>query len=387
MEFKNYFSPVSLEKPDNHFLADKSIFCRNISIHTPDFSIGDLSEYAIAIAGVPEDRNAVIKGSASVPDLVRNKLYTLYRVNPALKIIDLGNLIPGNSVQDTYFALRDLVLELKEKGIITIVIGGSQDLTYGIYLAYEKLDKIFNFVSVDSRLDLGIIQNEMKPESYLIPMLSRKKELVFNYTNLGHQKFLVDQEDIDFLQNQFHDTVRLGDIHSNISITEPYLRDTAFLSFDFNAIRQGDSPGCTHPSPNGLFGEEACQIAKYSGLGSNLMVFGIFNILPSTDIREQSSHLAAQMIWYFIEGVSQRKHEEPSGRSRLFKKFIVSFTGKDREIVFYKSLETERWWFEVPVISDNRQKGILISCSHEDYQCACNQEIPDRWLKAFRKLN
>jgi len=387
MELKNYFSPVSLEKPGNHFLSDKSIFCRNISIHTPDSPISDLSGYKVAIAGVPEDRNAKIRGSSAAPDLIRNKLYNLYHVNPALKIIDLGNLISGNSVQDTYYAICDLILELKDKGIITIILGGSQDLTYGIYLAYEKLNALFNFVTVDSRLDLGIIQDEIKPESYLIPILSRKKELIFNYTNLGHQKYLVDQEDIDFLQQQFNETLRLGEIHSNVAITEPVLRDSAFVSFDFNAIRQGDSPGCTHPSPNGLYGEEACQISKYSGLGTSLMVFGLFNILPAADIHEQTSHLAAQMIWYFIEGVSQRKYEEPSGKSTLFKKFIVSFTGKDREVVFYKSLESERWWFEVPIISNTRQKKILISCSHEDYLSACNQEIPDRWLKAFRKLN
>lgn len=388
MELKNYFTPVSLEMPVDHFLSDKSVFCRNIYIHTPDSPIGELAGYRVAIVGVPEDRNAKIRGSAAAPDAIRNKLYNLYRVNPALKIIDLGNLIAGNTVQDTYYAIRDIILELREKGIITIVLGGSQDLTYGIYLAYEKLDALFNFVTVDSRLDLGIIQDEIKPESYLIPVLSRKKELIFNYTNLGHQKYLVDQEDIDFLQGQFHETVRLGDIHSNIGITEPVLRDSAFVSFDFNAIRQGDSPGGTNPSPNGLYGEEACQISKYAGLANTLMAFGIFNILPLVDQRDQSAHLSAQMIWYFIEGVLQRKYEEPSGKSSIFKKFIVSFSGKDREIVFYKSLESERWWFEVPVMTDNnRQKKILISCSHEDYLCACNQEIPDRWLKAFRKLN
>ena len=388
MKLKNYFIPVSLEKPANHFLSDRSVFCRNITIHTPDSPIGELSGYRIAIVGVPEDRNAKIRGSATAPDMIRNKLYNLYRVNPALKIIDLGNLISGNSVQDTYYAVRDIILELRDQGIVTIVLGGSQDVTYGIYLAYEKLDALFNFVTVDSRLDLGIIQDEIKPESYLIPMLSRKKELVFNYTNLGHQKYLVDQEDINFLQDQFNETLRLGDIHSNIEITEPVLRDSAFVSFDFNAIRQGDSPGCTHPSPNGLYGEEACQISKYAGLANTLMVFGMFNILPSADSREQSAHLAAQMAWYFIEGVSQRKYEEPSGKSTSFKKFIVSFSGKDREIVFYKSLESERWWFEIPIIADNtRQKKILISCSHKDYLSACNQEIPDRWLKAFRKLN
>jgi hypothetical protein len=246
---------------------------------------------------------------------------------------------------------------------------------------------MFSFVTVDSRLDMGIIQDEIKTESYLIPILSRNKELLFNYTNLGHQKYLVDQEDIEFLQHQFNNTVRLGDIHANVTITEPFLRDAAFVSFDINAVRQGDSPGCTHPSPNGLYSEEACQISRYAGLSNKLMVYGIFNILPSADIRNQTANLASQMIWYFLEGVSQRQPEQPSGISAQFKKFIVSFSSKDYEIVFYKSLDTDRWWFEVPVLSGSGQKKILISCSYEDYQHACNQEIPDRWLNAYKKMN
>jgi len=387
MSLNEYFIPVSLDKPKNHHLPDKAIFCRNIYIHTPDTPIPDLSGYQAAIMGIPEDRNASIRGSDSAPDLIRNKLYQLYHIKPGIKIIDLGNLKKGNAVQDTYFAVRDVILELKEKNIITVALGGSQDITYGFYLAFEQLNPLFSFVTVDSRLDMDIIQDEIKTESYLIPILSRKKELLFNYTNLGHQKYLVDQNDIDFLQQQFNDTIRLGDIRSKITITEPFLRDASFISFDFNAIRQGDSPGCTYPSPNGLSSEESCQISRYAGVSNHIMVFGIFNILPSADTREQTVHLASQMIWYFLEGVSQRKPEIPSGSSNLFKKFIVSFSGVQQKIVFYRSLVTDRWWFEVPVKSDTRYENMLISCSYEDYQHACNQEIPDRWLKAYKKLN
>ena len=56
------------------------------------------------------------------------------------------------------------------------------------------------------------------------------------------------------------------------------------------------------------------------------------------------------------------------------------------DIIFYKSLKTERWWFEVPII--NKKKGkVIVASSNEEYQRACKHEIPDRWWKAFQRIN
>ncbi|MCK4746300.1 MAG: formimidoylglutamase, partial [Bacteroidales bacterium] len=346
-----------------------------------------LDQFDLALIGVPEDRNATVAGSAAAPDQVRDHLYQLYRVNPKLKIIDLGNLKCGNAPQDTYFALRDVLLDLLERKLISVILGGSQDLTYGIYLAFEKLDRKFSFATIDSRLDMGIIDDKIKPESYLIPILSRKKELLFSYTNLGHQTYFVDQGDVDFLKDNFHQTLRLGEIRHNVSRVEPYLRDAGFVSLDMNSIRQSDAPACTHPSPNGFTGEDICQISRYAGLSPVMKCFGLFNLLPDIDRSGQTAQLAAQTLWYFIDGVSQRKEEHPLSAPDAFKKFIVSFSDMDHDIIFYKSLETERWWFEVPVIRQTKTRHVLISCAMDDYQKACNQEIPDRWLNAFQKLN
>ena len=387
MNIQDYFDPVALEKPSNHHLSDKAVLCRNIYINTPDTPVRNLDQFDLALIGVPEDRNATIPGSAAAPVQVRDHLYQLYRLNPKLKIIDLGNLKCGNTPQDTYFALRDVLLDLEERKLTSVILGGSQDLTYGIYLAFEKLERKFSFVTIDSRLDMGIIDDQIKPESYLIPILSRKKELLFTYTNLGHQTYFVDQGDVDFLKDNFHQTLRLGEIRQNVGKVEPYLRDAGFVSLDMNSIRQSDAPGCTHPSPNGFTGEDICQISRYAGLSPVMRCFGLFNLLPDTDRNGQTAHLAAQSLWYFIDGVSQRKKEHPLSAPDAFKKFIVSFSDMDHDIIFYKSLETERWWFEVPVIRQTKTRHVLISCAMDDYQKACNQEIPDRWLNAFQKLN
>ena len=387
MNLHDYFDPVSLERPDTHHLSEKAVFCKNIYIHTPDTPVLNLDQFDLALIGIPEDRNAMVKGSAQSPDLIRHQLYQLFRVNSKLRIVDLGNLKTGNTIQDTYYALRDTVLEITSRNLLAVVLGGSQDLTYGIYLAFEKQGRKFNFATVDSRLDMGIIGDEIKPESYLIPILSRKKELLFNYTNIGHQTYFVDQGDIDFLKDNFHNTLRLGDIRHDIGKVEPFLRDAGFVSMDINSVRQSDAPGCTHPSPNGFTGEEICQISRFAGLSQQTRCFGLFNVQPESDLRSQTSHLAAQIIWYFMDGVLQRKEENPNSAPDSFKKFIVSLNDMNHDIIFYKSLETDRWWFEVPVLQKSRSRHLLLSCSHDDYQKACNQEIPDRWLNAFQKLN
>lgn len=387
MNIQDYCDPVALEKPANHHLSDKAVLCRNIYIHTPDTPVKDLDKFNLALIGVPEERNATVKGSASAPDLIRSQLYQLFRLSPKLRIIDLGNLKCGTTVQDTYFALRDAILELIERRLTVVILGGSQDLTYGIYLAYEKLDRKFSFTTIDSRLDMGIIDDQVKPESYLIPILSRKKELLFSYSNLGHQTYFVDQSDVDFLRDNFHHSLRLGEVRSDMSKVEPILRDAGFVSLDLNSVRQSDAPGTTHPSPNGFTGEEICRISRYAGLSQTLNCFGVFNYLPLSDRDDQTAALAAQSLWYFMEGISQRKDEHPLSAPDAFKKFIVSHDDMDHDMIFYKSLETNRWWFEVPVIRQSRTRHVFVSCSMEDYQQACNQEIPDRWHNAFQKLN
>ncbi len=98
----------------------------------------ELDKYQVAIFGVPEDRNGFIKGSKDAPDDVRNKLYQLVRINRGLQIYDLGNVKTGGAVNDTYFALRDIILELKERQITALILGGSQDLSQGSFLALEK---------------------------------------------------------------------------------------------------------------------------------------------------------------------------------------------------------------------------------------------------------
>ena len=133
-------------------------------------------------------------------------------------------------------------------------------------------------------------------------------------------------------------------------------------------------------------GEEACQISKYGGMSDRLTCFALFGLKPETDQNQQTIKLCAQIAWYFINGFSLRKQDYPKTTIKHYKKFIVELSQIKQTLVFYKSPKSDRWWLEVPSESGNNS-GVIVACSYEDYQKACNQEVPDRWLKAYQKIN
>jgi hypothetical protein len=165
---------------------------------------------------------------------------------------------------------------------------------------------------------------------------------------------------------------------------EPVLRDTHILSIDMSVVRQSDAPGASLPAPNGFFGHELCQLTRYAGASDNLMAIGFFEINSLQDINNHTAHLAAQAAWYFIDGFALKNAENPKVAGS--KKYIVDASPAE-QMVFLKSLTSDRWWMELPVEDSVNGGNYLISCSYEDYLLACNNEIPDRWWRRMRKFS
>jgi hypothetical protein len=250
------------------------------------------------------------------------------------------------------------------------------------------LQKRYNLTVIDSHFDFETnpTTEAILAENFLNKILLQKTHL-FAYNNLGNQQYFSEPAQSNWIENNFHYSMRVGTVRSSIRETEPLLRDTHILSIDMRSVRYADSPGYIYPSPNGLNGDEICQICRYAGTSQNLSIFGIYEINPIFDPQGISAYLAAQMTWYFIEGISQRTIESLSSDFAGFKKFIIKNNQIDPELVFYKSLITERWWMEIPVIRGESRETVLIACSEEDYKSASSKSIPERWWKLFRKMN
>jgi arginase family enzyme len=387
MDLNGYFDPVSLDRPEFHFLPEKFSFSRNISIHTPDQPIKELDRYQLALIGVPQDHAAYVKGSAIAPDKVRGMLYQLRKINNNIKVYDLGNLKITENINDTYYAIRDVSLELMERNVIPFIIGGSQDLTFGSILALQQLKGVQQILTVDPRFDFWMEnRNKIDSRNYLDYIFKQEIKDRFTYSNIGHQQYFIAENQMDVLEKEHMESMRLGELREEIKKAEPMIRDADLVSIDMNVVRHSDAPGVTTPSPNGLFGDEICAVSRYAGISEKVKLCGIYELAPGKDLNEQTSHLAAQVVWYFIEGLSHRLKENPLDTSSHTKKFIITPDEVDHELIFYKSNLSERWWIEIPVMNPETNHNYFISCSYDDYKRACNNIIPDRWWRYLRRF-
>jgi formiminoglutamase len=187
----------------------------------------------------------------------------------------------------------------------------------------------------------------------------------------------------------------MGDMRQNMQEIEPVIRNADMMSFDISAIKSSDAPGTTNPQPFGLTGEEACQICWYAGSNEKLSSAGFYNYSENLDdIHKKTAAIVATMLWYFIEGVYNRKNEKHF-KSNDYMKYVVSLPFDPETMVFYKSKISEKWWLEVPYPAGKKERGKLLEsysrncivpCSYSDYLSANKGELPERWIATHAKL-
>ncbi len=385
MDLKIFFNPVDaslFEDIKSQQTVYSSIFYLSKSF--PDFSMADM-----ALIGLTENKgsgnNAGVSKAATG---IRNKLYLLKKGDSTHKILDLGDLKVGKSHEDTLLRIKEVCQLLIDHDVLPILFGGSHDLDYGQYLAYEGMEKLVSILNVDAFLDLGNDEWKDLSHNHIQKILTHEPNYLFNFSQLAHQSYLIDPNSLNILEQLYFDAYRVGKLRQNIREMEPVIRDADMLSFDMTAVRSSDAPGNANAQPFGLTGEEACQICWYAGMNEKLTSAGFYEYNPDLDDENQkTASVAATMIWYFIEGFYNRK-DHYSYRSNYYLKYVVSIPGDPDAIVFYKSKLSEKWWLEVPHPDSKKvfDRNAIVPCSYSDYEKAMEGEVPERWISTQARL-
>ncbi|NUM32792.1 MAG: formimidoylglutamase [Bacteroidetes bacterium] len=342
--------------------------------------IPELSETDIVIIGINDGRKSIgNEGCSNAPDTIKDEFYKLVKQNSKIRISDLGSISAGDTFEDSISALNDVSDFLLRENITLIILGGSQELAFGQYMAYQKICKNMEYVCITPEFDL-------KNDNFLRKICTFKPNYLFNINILGYQSYLVESDSIDVLQKLYFESHRLGNLKKDITDVEPMLRNADMVSINTTSIKQADAPANASGNPNGFSGEEMCQIAWYAGLADKIKSLGIYELNPIYDVCGQTSKLVSQMLWYFVDGFYNRKNDNPILHNE-FIKYRCTLADKQPEAVFYKSKLSDRWWMEIPYPDSYGEHSILTPCSYNDYLMASKGEMPDRFWRGLQKIN
>jgi formiminoglutamase len=330
----------------------------------------------IVILGCNEFRGQMAQNpSIHSTNKVREQLYKMYYWHQPILIADIGDVVMGNSVADSRAALNIVLEFLYKAGKTVLVLGGSQDLTLSQYHAFAVNETMLSATVVDMLLDLDE-QETITDQNYLFPLLTGSPNYVQQFNAMAFQSYFTNPKMIETLDRLHFDCHRLGKVRDDIGEMEPIFRHSDLVSIDINCVKHSDAPCNKGTSPNGLHGDEICQLMRYAGMSDHCKSIGVYGFDATTDVHNLSAILIAQMIWYFIDGVYYKQHEADFGNKEMFNEFHLNMSG--HQVVFVKSKKTQRYWMQLP----SKQ---FIPCTYKDYVSAANNDIPDRWMREVER--
>lgn len=338
-------------------------------------TLPDISNADLVIIGAGECRGAGFALNDHVAaDAIRAAFYNLYYWHAQVNIADLGNVKIGQSIQDSYAALRTVISELLLQNKKVVIIGGSHDLTLSQYHAYTSIPTLVNAVVADAKIDLDL-EARLPSDHFLEELFTGLPNHLNHYSHIGFQSYFMHPHMLETIDKLRFDCFRLGVVKESIEEMEPVIRDSHMMSFDISAIQNAHAPA-NLITPNGFNGEEACVLMQYAGMSWKTSTIGLFGYQAEQDHKGLTAIQLAQMIWYIVDGVQKGKKESPLSEIERFKEFHIAFTDIDTK--FLQSKSTGRWWMKL----HNEQ---WCPCSYKDYLVASNNEIPERWLRALER--
>ena len=334
------------------------------------------NDYQVAILGAP-----IVSGNTDSDlstDAIRKQLYELSFAFQNIRIADLGD-VRCDSERGVSYALTETIKELTEANVITIVLGGSHELTECMFEGVEGVKDSLRLTIVDSKIDERET-SEKTADAFLGRLLDKPQLEELNL--LGLQNYYCSENQLRVLRDRECCCMRLRDLRGKTVLAEPLLRDSEMFSFDFSSVRQSDAPDRRMMIPNGFSSLEACELAHYAGLSDCIQSYGLFGFESELKEESQTAALAAQMVWHILKGIDNRYHDYPYKDISEYKKYIIfpKVEGEDA-VYFYHNMLNGRWWIEIPTLKGKT----LFSCSPSDYQNMLDGSIPDIWMKHFMK--
>jgi formiminoglutamase len=280
-----------------------------------------------ALLGFPQDegvrRAQGRTGSALAPREIRQ---WLYRLTPwdglsgadlgALRVLDLGDVHIEGDLEETQWALGEVVGALLKAEVVPVVLGGGHETAFGHYLGYANARRPAGVINLDAHLDVRpALAGEGHSGSPFRQMMHHQAQPLPGdcYACLGAQPQSVSRDHVEYVRKRGGTVRWAASVRGNL--VESFFREgdrlaskgvAVYLSLDADVVRSADVPGISAPNPLGLPGEEVAACVRGAGASPFVSSFDLVEINPHLDRDGQSARWAALAIWHFLAGLATR---------------------------------------------------------------------------------
>ncbi|MRJ07802.1 hypothetical protein EDL98_07550 [Ornithobacterium rhinotracheale] len=365
MDFQDILLPIPQELKDYAQMMSKYMIGSHVRFELDE----DFGEHAIVLLSIAEYDSFGNRDADPFFSEVRRKFYQLSISNWKTPFYDLGSVAVSEHFIDTCADVEDIVRQFSEHKVSLILLGGTQALSYPVYKGINK--KWVNVACIDYKLDIDAANGKLTHDNFITHMILGDEQKLLEYNNIANQAPYNAAEEFDVLEQLNFESLRLGKLTEDLSQAEPLLREKDLLSVDFSAVQSSSFNAPLVHTANGLNEREICGLMRYAGLSPTIKNVHLSNSYL-LDLADAS--LASEMLWYFMDAKNNMKNDSEK------EKFRVLYD--DGEVVFYKSVNSERWWIEVTI--DEVKK--MLPCSEADYRATLDGNLPEKWFKFYKRF-
>jgi len=284
-------------------------------------ALGEDDPPAAVVLGFPYDQGVALNagrvGAAEAPDLIRGALYRFTArpdaggsfVDLIGRIRDLGNVVPGRTVEESQVLLAEALAPWLNRGVPAIVLGGGHETAFGHFLGYVRSGLAVEIVNWDAHPDVRETHGGRAHSGSSFRLaLTHPSGLCRGYTVAGLLRHVTVEPHLRFLRD-VKGVFYWGEDLSVGLIEEVFAgRSTRCLaSFDMDAVDQAFAPGVSAPATGGMMPALWLKAARLAGRSPHVSSMEIVEVNPTYDRDEQTVRLAGLTVWHFLDGLAERR--------------------------------------------------------------------------------
>lgn len=252
------------------------------------------------------NRNKGRLGAKEAPDTIRKVLANLPVHFSNQSISDFGNIIVDENLEAGRDKQVEIVSTILNQNNFPIVIGGGHETALGDYLAFIKNSpKNSAVINIDAHFDIRIPTENSTSGTpfYEMKKYCDQNNLAFNYLAIGIQELGNTKALFNRADDMKVDYILADEIHANFNRVLDEIKiyieqfENIYITLDMDVFDVAYAPGVSATTINGLTPFQVKYILKLLKKSNKVKIFDIVEVNPTFDRDNQTSKLAAHMIY------------------------------------------------------------------------------------------